>query len=84
MIGVVQTLASVCRHSDDVLDPDSELPCKVDPRLDGEAHTWHQRLLFALDHVRRLVSGHSDSVAGAMDTMRVGSWSGESTSIVSQ
>src|SRR5688572_10283589 len=67
MIGVVQTLAPVCRHRDDVLDPNAEPPGKVDPRFDRETHTRHQRLLFTLDHVGRLVSGYSDPVAGAMN-----------------
>src|SRR5688500_16589411 len=69
MIGVVQTLAAVCRDTDDVLDPDPEPPGKVDPRLDRETHTRHQRLLFTLDHVGRLVRGYSDPVAGAMNEL---------------
>ena len=69
MVGVVQTLAAVCGDCDDVLDPNPEPAREIDSRLYREAHTWHQRLLFTLDHVRRLVSGYSDSVTGAMNEL---------------
>ena len=44
-------------------------PGEVDAGLDGEAHPGHQRLLLALDHVRRLVGGGADAVAGAVDEL---------------
>ena len=44
-------------------------PGEVDARLDGEAHPGHQRLLLALDHVRRFVRGGADAVAGAVDEL---------------
>jgi hypothetical protein len=69
MVGVIQTSASVGRGGDDVLDADSEPACEINPWFHREAHAWHERLLFTLDHVRRLVSGYPDSVTGAMDEL---------------
>ena len=46
-----------------------KLPGEVDAWLDREAHAGHERLLLALDHVRRLVGGDADAVAGAVDEL---------------
>src|SRR5690348_5278829 len=67
MVGVVEAAAAVGGDRDDVLDAYAELAGQVDARLDGEAHARDQRLLLAGDHVRRLVGGHADAVAGAVD-----------------
>ena len=44
-------------------------PGEVDAGLDREAHPGDERLLLALDHVRRLVGGDADAVAGAVDEL---------------
>ena len=69
MVGVVQRSPAVCGDRDDVLDPDSEPAREINSRFHGEAHARHEWLLFTLDHVWRLVSGYSDSVAGAMNEL---------------
>src|SRR5690349_22120033 len=53
--GVVEAPAAILGHRHDVLDPHAEAVGEVDPRLDREAHPRLERLLLALDHVRRLV-----------------------------
>ena len=68
-VGVVEPASAVLGDGDDVLDPDAELSGQVDAGLDREAHARHQRLLLALDHVRRLVGGDADAVAGPVDEL---------------
>src|SRR6185437_14451048 len=69
MIGVIQPPAAVGRDGHNVLDPNPEPACEIDSRFHREAHAWHERLLFTLDHVRRLVSGDSDPMTGAMNEL---------------
>lgn len=66
--------AAVLRDGDDVLDAHPEAAGQIDAGLHGEAHPGHEGLFLALDHVRRLVRGDADSVAGAVD--EVGAVSG--------
>src|SRR4051812_42808287 len=67
--GVVQASSALVGDGDDVLDADAEIAGEVDPGLDREAHARNERLLLALDHVRRLVGGDADAVAGPVDEL---------------